>query len=190
MWFPAFMAAEPAATLGTVVPDPAGPLVPGAMAEAMFTVDTMVNRYFTFGSMVVPSNDYFIGNDSPMQYELFDAGGQLNIATILQRGSQIWDAGSEATDPVNAAFLQAGTNDLRTPQNGVVSFDFQDLSTFNGLTTAAGYDFNSQLSADLDVYRISFEVVPEPSSTALLAVFGLAGVLLLRRGLGRTSGRS
>lgn len=187
LWFPAFQAAEPNATLGTVVPNPAGPLVPGASAQAQFMVDPAMNRYFTFASMVVPSNDYFIGNDSPMQYELFDAGGQLNLASIVLTGGDLWDAGSEATDPLNAAFLQVGMNDPRTPQNGVVGFDFQDLSTFNGLTTGAGYVFNSQLSADLDVYRISFEVVPEPGSTALLALCGMLGVGLLRRGLARSS---
>ncbi len=189
LWFPAFQAAEPNATLGTVVPNPAGPLLPGASAQAQFMVDPAVNRYFTFGSMVVPSNDYFIGNDSPMQYELFDAGGQLNLASIVLTGGDLWDAGSEATDPLNAAFLQVGMNDPRTPQNGVVGFDFQDLSTFNGLTTGAGYVFNSQLTADGEVYRISFEVVPEPSSTALLALCATVGGLLLRRGLSRSSRR-
>ncbi|MBA3484217.1 MAG: hypothetical protein H0T51_20640 [Pirellulales bacterium] len=55
---------------------------------------------------------------------LFDAGGNLTITSILQEGRHIWDAGSEATDPMNAAFLVGGTNDLRTPQNGVVSSNF------------------------------------------------------------------
>ncbi|MGE0538254.1 MAG: spondin domain-containing protein [Pirellulales bacterium] len=181
-WFPAFEAAEPDATLGTVVPNPAGPLLPGASASAEFTVDTAVNRFFTFASMVVPSNDYFIGNDSPMAYELFDAMGNLKISTITQFGSDIWDAGSETTDAANAAFLVGGTNALRTPQNGVVNFDFADLSTFNGLMTAAGYTFDSQLAADTAVYRISFAVVPEPSSLvlALGAVVGV-GLACARR---------
>ncbi len=180
-WFPAFAAAEPNATLGTVVPNPAGPLVPGAMGTATFTVDTSVNRFFTFGSMVVPSNDHFIGNDAPTQYMLFDATGNLNITSIHQQASDIWDAGSETDDPANAAFLEIGENDLRTPQNGVVNFDFEKLDTFNGLTTRAGYTFDSQLTADLDVYRISFEVVPEPSSAALLGVGALGGILAIRR---------
>lgn len=64
-WFPAFGAADPTAALGTVVPMPPGPLLPGASASATFTVDPALNRFFTFGAMVVPSNDYFIGNDSP-----------------------------------------------------------------------------------------------------------------------------
>jgi hypothetical protein len=180
-WFPAFAAAEPNATLGTVVPDPAGPLVPGLTGSATFTVDTSINRFFTFGSMVVPSNDHFIGNDSPMQYMLFDAAGNLNLTEIRQQASDIWDAGSEASDPANAAFLAIGDNDLRTPQGGVVGFDFAQLDVFNGLTTGAGYAFDSQLSTDLDVYRISFAVVPEPSASALLGIAALGGVLFVRR---------
>lgn len=177
-WFPAFAAADPTATLGTVLPNPAGPLTPGATGTAVFDVDPAVNRYFTFGAMVVPSNDYFIGNDSPTGFELFDAMGNLNISTISQFGRSIWDNGSEATDPLNAAFLAIGNNDLRTPQNGVVNFDFADLATFNGLTTGAGYTFDSQLTADTEVYRISFEVIPAPGTAALL---GLGGLLTLRR---------
>lgn len=175
-WFPAFAAAEPQATLGTVVPNPAGPLLPGASASALFTVNSTMNRYFTFGSMVVPSNDYFIGNDSPMQYQLFDAAGNLAITTIMQDAGDIWDAGSEVDGPFGAAFLVGSNNDDRIPENGVVNFDFADLSIFNGLTTAAGYTFNSQLTANTAVYRISFEVVPAPSSLALLGLGGLAAM--------------
>ncbi|MFN9969867.1 MAG: spondin domain-containing protein, partial [Phycisphaerae bacterium] len=72
-WFPAFAAADPGATLGTVLPNPAGPLLPGMSGSQVFTVDPAANRFFTFGAMVVPSNDYFIGNDSATQYMLFDA---------------------------------------------------------------------------------------------------------------------
>ncbi len=172
-WFPAFQAADPTATLGTIVPNPAGPLLPGATASTVFSIDTSINRFFTFASMVVPSNDVFIGNDSPTAYMLFDELGQLNLTNITQRGRDIWDAGSETTDPLNAAFLAVGNNDLRTPENGVVSFNFAGLSAFNGLTTAAGYEFDSQLTADLEVYRITFSLVPEPSSFALVALGGL-----------------
>jgi hypothetical protein len=171
-WFPAFAAADPTAVLGTV----GGALLPGATASNTFLVDTAVNQFFTFGSMVIPSNDYFIGNDSPTRFHLFDAAGNLLINTINQQARDIWDAGSELFDPLNAAFLQIGNNNLRTPQNGLVSFDFLELSGFNGLTTAAGYVFDSQLTATTDIYRISFQAqpVPEPASW-VLAAFGLVG---------------
>jgi hypothetical protein len=177
-WFPAFAAADPTATLGSVVPNPAGPLLPGATGSETFMVDPSVNRFFTFGAMVVPSNDYFIGNDSPTERMLFDAAGNLSISSITLRARDIWDAGSEVDGAFGAAFLQGSNNDDRIPDNGVVGFDFADLSIFNGLTTAAGYTFQSQLAADTAVYRISFEIVPEPSSAALLS---LAGLLMMRR---------
>jgi hypothetical protein len=169
-WFPAFAAAEPNATLGTVG---GGPLVPGATASATFVVDPTVNRFFTFGSMVVPSNDHFIGNDNPQGYRLFDATGQLQVAAISQFGRDIWDAGSEVTDPMNAAFLAIGNNALRTPENGVVNNDIDELNAYNGLQTAAGYTFQRQFGAADEVYRITFEVVPAPAAGGLLGVAAL-----------------
>jgi len=177
-WFPAFAAADPTATLGSVVGTAGGPLFPGVTAITEFTVDPSINRFFTFGSMVVPSNDHFIGNDDPMEYMLFNAAGQLNITTISQFGNEIWDNGSETEDPANAAFLVGGVNAQRTPQNGVVNFNFDKLDAFNGLTTAAGYTFQRQIGADDEVYRISFEIVPTPGAAALL---GMGGLLAARR---------
>ena len=181
-WLPAFMAADPGATVGSV----AGLLTPGAMLSASFMVDAAVNRFFTFGAMAVPSNDFFIGNDSPTEYRLFDNAGNLLINTINVKANEIWDAGSEAFDPANAAFVVGGNNDLRTPQNGVVNFNFAELAGFNGLTTGAGYVFNSGLTGNSDVYRISFEqvaaAVPEPETYALMAAGLLAvGWVALRR---------
>ena len=170
-WFPAFAAADPTATLGSVN----GLLTPGSTLSATFNVDSVLNQFFTFAAMAVPSNDFFIGNDDPTEYRLFDAAGNLALTSINQKASDIWDAGSEIFDPAAAAFV--GTNSLRTPQNSVVSFNFAELAGFNGLTTGAGYVFNSALTANSDVYRISFAVaqpVPEPETYALMAAGLLA----------------
>ena len=177
-WFPAFQLAEPNAVLGSV----GGALLPGATASNTFVVDTAINRFFTFGSMVIPSNDLFIGNDSPTAHQLFDVSGNLLINSILQRGNQIWDANSEVADPLNAAFVVGGTNANRTPENGVVAFDFSELTAFNGVNTAGGYTFTNLLSGTTDVYRISFSpsAVPEPSS-ALLASLPMLGCVIRRR---------
>jgi len=174
-WLPAFAAVDSTATLGSVG---AGALLPGQSATAMFTVDSTINQFFTFGTMVVPSNDFFLGNDNPMQYRLFDDDGNLLVNTIDQTASQIWNAGSEAFDPLNAAFLSVGTNASRTPENGVVEFNFAELTGFNGLETAAGYDFQSGLLADTSVYRITFSAtspVPEPATWAIM-LLGLGGI--------------
>lgn len=164
-WQADFAAADPTATRGTI----GGLLLPGASASMTFDVHVGLNRYFSFANMVVPSNDFFLGNDNPLL--LFNGAGDLLLSSIYQTTNQIWDAGSEVFDPAAAAFV--GNNDLRTPQNSVVSFNFAELAGFNGLTTGAGYVFDSQLRAGQNVYRIDFSSspvsVPEPGSAALLA---------------------
>lgn len=184
-WFPAFAAAEPNAVLGSV----GGALLPGATASNSFVFDTANanNRFFTFGSMVIPSNDLFIGNDNPQAFQLFNANGTLAITSpILQTAGQIWDNNSEVADPANAAFVVGGNNSLRTPENGLVAFDRSELAVFNGLTTAAGYVFDSSLlnSNATPVYSIGFSVtaVPEPNAMALGAMaFGGLGLVQGRK---------
>jgi Spondin_N/PEP-CTERM motif len=171
-WLADLAAIDPTATRGTI----GGLLQPGQSASMSFNVDVGLNRFFSFANMVVPSNDFFLGNDRPLQ--LFDGNGDLLINSILQSTNQIWDAGSELFDPNAAAFV--GNNDLRTAQNSVVAFNFAELEGFNGLSTGAGYQFNSQLTAQQNIYRIDLTsspvtTVPEPSSVALVS----AGLLTL-----------
>ncbi len=92
-WQADFAAADPTATRGTI----GGLLTPGATASLSFNVNTAINPFFSFAAMVVPSNDFFIGNDNPMR--LFDDMGNLLTSSIFQTTDQIWDAGSEAFDP-------------------------------------------------------------------------------------------
>jgi hypothetical protein len=170
-WLPAFASADPTAVVGTI----GGPLFPGQMRSMAWAVDPLQNPYFTYASMVIPSNDFFIGNDNPQGIRLFDAGGQLQTTSITVRARNIWDAGSEIFDPAASAFV--GDNDLRQAQNSVVSFNFAELAGFNGFTTGANYVFTSGLVADSEVYRISFSVspVPEPQALSLM----LAGLMTL-----------
>ncbi|MDH3209556.1 MAG: PEP-CTERM sorting domain-containing protein [Burkholderiaceae bacterium] len=184
-WFPAFAAADPTATLGTVGTFPP-PLLPGVAASEVFSIDTDTNPYFTFAAMVVPSNDSFIGNDSPTQYKLFDNAGNLLITSITQSRQNIWDAGSEVTDPATAAFLVGGDASGHAAENGVVAFSFTQLTAFDGLTTGANYVFDSQLASDnTEIYRISFAPVPEPETYALM----LAGLAVLTGVRKRAAGR-
>ncbi|MCX2980713.1 PEP-CTERM sorting domain-containing protein [Halieaceae bacterium IMCC14734] len=175
-WFPAFEAADSGAVLGSV----GGLLQPGGTASNDFTVDTDSNSYFTFASMVVPSNDFFIGNDNPMAYNLFDDQGGLLLTEIVITAGDIWDAGSEVFDPAAAAFV--GDNSLRADQNSVVAFNFAELFGFNGMLTGAGYTFDSQLTADTEIYRIGFTPSPVPLPAAFpLFAAALAGLGFTKR---------
>lgn len=121
-----------------------------------------------------------------MQYRVLDDAGNLLISEIFQTAGQIWDAGSEVSDPANGAFVMGGTNSNRTPQNGVVAFDFAELGAFNGSTTNPGYTFTSaDLAAGTNIGRISFSatIVPEPNSMGL---FGLICVGALSPAFHRT----
>jgi hypothetical protein len=179
-WFPAFQSAEPNANLGSVLGPTIPPILPGESSSAVIAVNT-ANRFFTFGTMVVPSNDHFLGNANPTAFEVFDAGGSLILTSITEDASRIWDAGSETENPANAAFLVGGVNDQRENENLPVTFNFADLAAFNGLTTAAGYTYdNSLLAATTPILRVSFAVVPEPS-TSLLALLGTSAVAFKRR---------
>lgn len=85
---------------------------PGDTSMIQLTVDSKVNSYMSYVSMIIPSNDAFIGNHNPMGIELFDAAGKFKgkqIITIL--GSMVWDAGTELNNELDAAFInQASPN--------------------------------------------------------------------------------
>jgi len=79
---------------------------PGDVAGIQLTVDSKANSCLSFMSMIIPSNDAFIGNHNPKAIELFDADGKFKgkqIITIL--GSMIWDAGTELNNEMDAAFI-------------------------------------------------------------------------------------
>ncbi|MBV7256153.1 spondin domain-containing protein [Pacificimonas sp. WHA3] len=187
-WLPAFAAADPGAVIGSS----AGAQIPGtSQIVGTFNIDTEANRFFTFANMVVPSNDLFLGNDNPMAFNLFDDDGNLQLFDITQTVAAIWDANSEVADPDNAAFIPGANNDARIAENGLIAFAFDELSVFNGLTTAAGYVFDgSNLRLDTDIFRVTFSAVDvnevaEPAAilpfASGLALLGFAAVRRRRR---------
>jgi hypothetical protein len=180
-WLPAFAAGDPGAVLG-VAP---GPLTPGQSSFASpLWVNTGLNQYFSFGAMVVPSNDHFIGNDSATEFRLFDDAGNLLINEIVLTAADIWDAGSETFNVANAAFIAGSDATQRIEENGVVRRDYSEFAKFDGLTTAAGYTFQNGLAKDTAIYRIHFDVaaVPEPATWAMMiGGFAFIGGMMRRR---------
>ena len=116
-----FAAASPQGLDGVILSPggfPGAPVYdPGERSSAEFMLDTTYHRYMSFASMIIPSNDAFIGNHNPWAIELFDAAGNFTgkkIVTVL--GSMVWDSGTEWNNEMDAAFLNqsAGNTGMTT----------------------------------------------------------------------------
>src|SRR2546430_343166 len=90
----------------TVLNNPTGPgpglFSPGATSSIVLNIDPLQQRYLSFGTMVVPSNDSFFGNADPLFAQLFDVSGNfLGLQSWTLTGANVWDAGSEVNSPLN-----------------------------------------------------------------------------------------
>jgi hypothetical protein len=172
-WQATFGAADPSAVRDTL----GGSMFPGSGKTARFTVATALNLHFTSAAMAIPGNDFFIGNDSPTEYELVNSSDNLQTSTVTGKAHEIWNAGSEVFDSAAAAFLVVGNKDLRALRNSVVARNFAEFYGFNSLSTAAGYTVNSQRAANNGVCRISFSAVAVPGwQSYALTLTGLRGI--------------
>ncbi|MEO9824101.1 MAG: spondin domain-containing protein [Paracoccaceae bacterium] len=153
-------------------------LDPGETASIQLDVaDPTSNRFFSFLSMVIPSNDVFIGNDNSMAYEVFNAIGEFTgIGPILVYSDEAWDAGTEVNNGSGAPFNTAGGSPIET--DGVVVGAADNLFFLNGQNTPAGTTID--LSGRTLLATIEISQVPVPASLPLLLV-GLGGIGLMRR---------
>lgn len=175
---------------GVVLGDGNGvpPIEPGESGVTYLTpANPSAYGYFSFLSMVVPSNDTFIGNDDPLAYQVFDAASQLidenglptNQRVIQIFGSDIYDAGTEVNGGGGAAFLAGEVGTEGTDQNGVITLG-SDLSSVIGGSDPTGRTINDDLAAGELLATITISVVPEPGAALLAVVAGL-GALGRRR---------
>jgi hypothetical protein len=184
-----FSGAQPGGVQGVVTAAggfPGAPVLdPGETGIVSVNVtNTSTNRYFSYASMVIPSNDAFIANDLETLFELFDAGGNFNgPMTINIFGAQIWDSGTEVNDTMGAAFSTVGGSS--SDEMGLIG-THAGLANFLGTGTAAGTTIGSIPGSLTPLARISIFAVPEPTSAAFLALGG-AAFLIRRRRIG-TSG--
>jgi len=153
---------------------------PGRSASFDISLDEVDNRYLSFASMILPSNDAFIGNGDPTSIELFDAMGNFNgPITLTILGANVYDSGSELNDTMGAPFSMIGGTSTDTADGvslhaGLDNFLGSELGNGDLLTTAFG--------ASTGIATITVSAVPEPSSYAAIAgVFMLAAAVYTRR---------
>ncbi len=163
---------------------PAPIIEPGETASAEFDVNEMANQFFTFLSMVLPSNDTFIGTDNALQ--LFDAMGNfLGNRVIAVTGLSLFDAGTEVLDTLGSPFVVGGNGAAGATEGGVISTG-QSLAAFAGLTLANGQVLDGSLidfltgGTNFSLATITIELV-ETAEVPLPAAFipmliGLAGL--------------
>ena len=145
--------------------------------------DPTVNRYFSYASMVVPTNDLFVANGNPFAHEIFDAAGNFTGPVVIEiYGRDVNDAGTEVNDADNgAAFLSgidgaAGAKETALVENYFdIDPDGSYLDSLLGRTTADGGTVGSRFGADDLIARIT--IVPAPGGTALAAL----GLLTMSR---------
>ena len=100
------------------------PLCPGEVAYLPFAVSAESGKdyYFSYASMVLPSNDAFISNGNPLAHKIISDGEFVDVDFIVQ-GRQVLDAGSEVNDeiPENTAFFGQHVPDTGDDEHGVVT---------------------------------------------------------------------
>ena len=77
------------------------PIAPGETAIGSFSViNPALYQYFSFASMVIPSDDSFIGNANQLEYQIFDDNGNfLGTNGVFEiQVTNIYDAGTEIND--------------------------------------------------------------------------------------------
>jgi len=100
----------------------AGPVAPGITSSVTFNVNPETDRFFSYASMVIPSNDAFIANGNPQAHPLFDERGRFVGEDFVVAGSEVLDAGTEINDEIaaNTAFLNQGGPNIGDTENGNV----------------------------------------------------------------------
>ncbi len=124
---------------GTIA-GPGGPLAPGDFQSFTFNLDPAVDRYFSYASMIIPSNDAFIANGNPLAHMLFDADGDFVAQPFIVSGDETNDAGTEVNDEIasNVAFLNQGAPNVGVNENGVVVTPFPGFAAAGSLAYPNG----------------------------------------------------
>lgn len=179
------------------------PIAPGQTVSQDFVIDSNgQNRYLSYVSMVLPSNDYFVANGNPMAHDLMslygapvgtsisfdiglpgtinDAGTEVNFANISGAGD-MEDETVAGLGVLGAGYMGQSMPDVGDAENGVVANVADPFGSAMSLLDAhSNLNFNDAGLYPNGLATVTVSVVPEPSSI-LLSGLGVLGLLAVRR---------
>ena len=183
------------ATIGSATGPP--PIQPGETVSQDFTIRIDgSNRYFSYLSMVLPSNDYFVANGNPLAHDLmslYDGEGSISFNIGGNNASPVNDAGTEAETYINSAAnglfgLAGGQGGPDTPAGslGLPIANVTDALPLDSLNFVEGsqpaFDFNNAALYPNGIATITITAIPEPSSSIMaFGAIALMGLLRTRR---------
>ena len=172
------------------------PIAPGETASATFDLDLSgPNRYLSYASMVLPSNDYYIANGNPLAHSLGSLEGApvgTSLSFDIGLPGTVNDAGTEvndfATSAGNGLFGlpggQSGPNEGADEGgvNGNVVTPYSDFlnTPANFISDYANLKFNNIALYPDGIANVTVTVVPEPTGGTLFGL-ALSCLALLRR---------
>jgi hypothetical protein len=142
-----------------------GPIDVGETTSYTFTIDPSLanSRFFSYASMILPSNDAFIANGNQQAFEIFDEHGNFYGADFVVSGNRVLDAGTEINDEARntTPFLEQTVPNSGTVENGVVGKHQGFLAGGEILTTPefVNADFTAD-NYDLARITVTTEDVP------------------------------
>lgn len=165
-----FLASSGGSVQGAIT-GPAG--IPGPIDAGESTIFTVAvdakaasSRYFSYASMLLPSNDFFIANGNPLAHRIFDDAGNFLGADFIETGADVLDAGTEVNDELaaNTAFFGQQTPNTGVTEGGVV----QAASGFipGGPILSSSLFANADFTASgYNVARFRVELVDDTSTS-------------------------
>jgi hypothetical protein len=158
------------------------PIAPGetVTTSIMLPGTPGANRYVSYASMIIPSNDAFVANGNPLAFSIFDAMGNFTPVTFTVTGAMVRDAGTEVNDevPANTAFFGQMAPNTGLTENGVVTTHPGFIPSGAILSTPmfSNADFTAQGYSVLEV-----TIIPAPAGGAASLICCLAALGRRRR---------
>ena len=162
-----------------------GPPIPvGATSTGILSVDDG-NGFLSVASMLLPSSDYFIGNNVGNSLDISSLLNAANGTSLTFNFDRVYDAGTEVNDFLTSpggplVGAPAGTATDGVAEGGVITL-VSGPDPFGSFANAGSFDTTGIDFTSGNVATVRLTVVPEPSSMALLGLGGLAFFLRRRR---------